>query len=417
MVGGRTSEVCRVLVVQNGARHNYAVPEALARSGMLAGFYADACGNQGLGKWLSRLSGLPGIGGKLRLLANRMLPEPVLPLTRSFPLATGLDHLLNPAPTFTPQSRILGLMMCLAGDCGANMVYSSFGWSTHFLARSKKRGLTVVTEFYVRPSLWRVHQQEYLQFPEWEERLPYADFANSTEEGLAPRDYSDHLIVPAQGVKDDIVNEGLFDARRIHIVPYGVGQGFFEITNRPVPGKVLFVGSCVLTKGIHCYAMASQLVMGQSEEVVPQFIAAGEVSDRVSRHPACNRVTFLGRIPRGEVDKLYADADVLVFPTLSDAFGMVMLEAMAAGVPVICSPYCADVVEDGVSGLVVEPRDYEALASAIAKIINDRSLRMRMSDAARRRAHQFTTGESARLLTSTLRNIHEASLTALSANV
>jgi glycosyltransferase involved in cell wall biosynthesis len=381
---------------------------------MLAGFYTDACGNEGLGRCLSWLSSL---GSKARLLKNRSVPQSVLPFTHSFPLATATDHLLNSGTTFTPQSRTLGLAMTLAGDCGANMIYSSLGWSTHFLARAKSRGLTVVTEFYVRPSLWRVHQEEYLQFPEWEEVMPYANVEESTEEGLALRDYSDHLLVPAQGVKNDIVNEGLFDASRIHIVPYGIGQEFFDIENRPVPGRVLFVGSCTLVKGIHCLALASEIVAKLPGSVSPEFIAAGEVTERVRQHPACSQVKFLGRVPRMEVNRLYADADVLVFPTLSDAFGMVMLEAMAAGIPVICSPYCGEVVEHGVSGLVVYPSDSERLADAIHTIINDRPLRTQMSEAAKVRAHQFTTEANARLLTSTLRDIHKSGQPAASAKV
>lgn len=401
----RVTGAAQVLVVQNGARHNYAVPAALADAGMLAGFYTDACGNQGLGKWLSHLSWVPGVGGKLKLLANRMVPESVRPFTRSFPFATATDHLFNPGTTFTPQSRTLGLAMRLAGDCGANMIYSSLGWSTHFLARARSRGLTVVTEFYARPSLWRVHQEEYLRFPEWEDVMPHAHVQESTEEGLAPRDYSDHLIVPDQGVKDDIVNEGLFDASRIHIVPYGIGQEFFDIENQPLPGRVLFVGSCTLVKGIHCLALASESLVRTPGRITPQFIAAGEVTERVRRHPACSQVKFLGRVPRMEVNRLYADADVLVFPTLSDAFGMVMLEAMAAGVPVICSPYCARVVEDGVSGLVVDPHNQKALAEAISRVICDRDLRRRLSDGARKRARQYLGTQHAERLVGLLRTL------------
>jgi glycosyltransferase involved in cell wall biosynthesis len=400
------AEDCRVLVVQNGARHNYAVPEALAAAGILAGFYTDACGNQGVGKWLSRLTGLPFVGHKLRLLKNRIVPDSVLPYVCSFPFSSRADDLLNPETNYAPQSHILGLMMELAGLRGANMMYSMLGWSPHFLAKSHDRGLTVVTEFYVRPSLWRVHQQEHLKFPDWEAEMPYANSSPSTDAKHGTCEFSDYLITPTQAVKDDIVQEGLFEGDRIHVVPYGIGDAFFQIENRPVPGKVLFVGGCMIVKGIHYFAKASQEMIKAPGQFTPQFIAAGEVTDLVRQQPDCAHLKFLGRVPRREINNLYTDADVLVFPTLSDSFGMVILEAMAAGIPVISSPYCADVVEDGVSGFVVEPRDIQALAKAISKIIHDRPLRERMSRAAKERASQFTWEKHGQTLVRTLRCIH-----------
>jgi glycosyltransferase involved in cell wall biosynthesis len=296
--------------------------------------------------------------------------------------------------------------MELAGDCGANMIYSMLGWSPHFLAKAQARGLTIVTEFYVRPSFWRVHQQEHLKFPEWEAKMPYAESNPSLDAKRGTCNFSDYLITPTQAVKDDIVSEGLFERDRIHVVPYGIGQAFFEIENRPAPGKVLFAGSCIIVKGIHYFAKASQQVMKDAGHLVPQFIAAGEVTDLVRQQSVCSHVTFLGRVPRREINHLYTDVDLLVFPSLSDSFGMVILEAMAAGIPVICSPYCADVVEDGVSGFVVEPRDTEALANAISKIIHDRPLRDRMSRAAKERARQFTREQHGQKLVKTLQGIH-----------
>ncbi|MEQ1747876.1 MAG: glycosyltransferase family 4 protein [Prosthecobacter sp.] len=339
-------------------------------------------------------------------MKNRIIPESVLPFARSFPISTGADHLLNPEISYAPQSRIVGFMMELAGVRGANMIYSLLGWSQHFLAKSHARGLTVVTEFYVRPSLWRIHQQEYLKFPEWEAEMPYAQSNPSMDTKRWLCDFSDYLITPTQAVKDDLVEEGLFDGERIHVVPYGIGEAFFQTKNQPVPGKVLFVGSCIIIKGIHYLAKASQEVMKEAGQLTPQFIAAGEATDLVRQHPDCTHLRFLGRVPRREINRLYTDADVLVFPTLSDAFGMVILEAMAAGIPVICSPYCADVVEDGISGFVVEPRDTQALAQAISKIIHDRPLRDRMSNAAKERARLFTREEHGQKLARTLRELH-----------
>ena len=299
-----------------------------------------------------------------------------------------------------------------AGLRGAKLIYSSMGWSPTFLEHARAEGITVVTEFYVRPSLWRVHQQEHLKFSHWEASMPYPHWNESNVARRGPVDFSDHLLAPTQAVKEDIIKEGLFSGDKIHVVPYGIQQGAFAVENQPVPGNVLFVGSCLIVKGIHYLAMATHHVARSPGGVQPKFTAAGEVTEIVRRQPETSLINFLGRVPRRQIASLYAQADVLVFPTLSDSFGMVILEAMAAGIPVICSPYCADVVQDGISGFVVEPSDTKALAEKISLVINDRALRDRLSQAAKLRAREFSQENHGQQLIACLKRIAESTSSA-----
>jgi len=402
---GRVNEDCRVLVVQNGARHDYAVPLALEKAGMLAGFYTDICGNEGFGKWLAGGADLPGVGHRLLRLRNRVVPEAVLPKTRSFPVAAAVDHAIGKVSGYRSKSPNLGRAMAAAGMCGANLIYSSLGWSSTFLTQARAKGVKVVSEFYVRPSHWRVHQEEYLRFPEWELEMPHPHFGDSKEARRGACGVSDFIIAPAPAVKEDLIRECDFPGEKIHVVPYGIKPSFFEVENRAVPGRVLFVGSCTLVKGIHCLARASQKVPQEAGGHAVSFQAAGGVTELIRQRPECARIEFLGRVPRHEITRLYAVADVLVFPTLSDSFGMVMLEAMAAGLPVISSPFCADVVQHGVSGFVVDPHDEAGLGAAITTVVSDRKLRERMAAAARVRAQEYLWDRHAAALTETLRNL------------
>jgi glycosyltransferase involved in cell wall biosynthesis len=396
----------QVLVLQNGARHNYAVPRALAAEGMLAGFYTDACGNVGLGKVAALLKNLPKVGGFFRRLANRSVPAEVAHLTRTFPLAS-LSEWVDPGQLQQRPDRWYANAMVQSGLRGANLVYSSLGWPPTFLDHARSMGVPVVSEFYVRPSLWRIHQQEHTQYPEWEDAFPYPDITDTRSTCSKILDRSDHLVVPTVSVKLDFVAEALFPEDRIHVIPYGISKAFFALQNNPVPGRVLFVGVAGLMKGIHYLAQASQLLKADSLNPAPTFCVAGDVSDRVRQHSLCSGLEFLGRVPRQEVSKLYQEADVVVFPTLSDSFGSVVLEAMAAGVPVISSPYCVDAVEDGISGFVVDPRQPEELAEAIRRITEDRKLRARFAAAARDRAAQFTWSRHQTQLTTVLREVGE----------
>jgi glycosyltransferase involved in cell wall biosynthesis len=70
---------------------------------------------------------------------------------------------------------------------------------------------------------------------------------------------------------------------------------------------------------------------------------------------------------------------VFVFPTLSDGFGIVLLEALFAGLPIVCTPCCGGVVKDGINGRVVPSHDSNALADALRQITEDRPLREKMS--------------------------------------
>jgi glycosyltransferase involved in cell wall biosynthesis len=110
----------------------------------------------------------------------------------------------------------------------------------------------------------------------------------------------------------------------------------------------------------------------------------------VPRDPAFKGLNYVGQVPRSEVKREFASADVLVFPTLTDGFGMVLLEALFAGLPIICTPNCGDVVRDGFNGRVVPSHNTAALAAAIREIVGNRELREQMSRNALARKAEFT---------------------------
>ena len=107
------------------------------------------------------------------------------------------------------------------------------------------------------------------------------------------------------------------------------------------------------------------------------------------------RVQFAGDVPAAELPFYYAACDVFVLPSSerSEAFGLVQLEAMAAGKPVVCTELgtgTSFVNVDGETGFVVPARDPRALASAITNLIDDDRLRVQMGAAGRARVqNQF----------------------------
>jgi glycosyltransferase involved in cell wall biosynthesis len=101
-----------------------------------------------------------------------------------------------------------------------------------------------------------------------------------------------------------------------------------------------------------------------------------------------DHVRFLGFIPEDQVGGFLSLADVFLFPSLFETFGIVLAQAMAAGLPIVASNTSSipEVVQDGQTGLLSPPTDPKALARNIRRLLEDGALRERMGKAARRRA-------------------------------
>ena len=123
---------------------------------------------------------------------------------------------------------------------------------------------------------------------------------------------------------------------------------------------------------------------------------SGPQEREVRRYIATRRlqgVELLGRVSDDDKARYFATADVYVSPaTGQESFGIVLLEAMAAGAPIVCSDIHGykGVVRRGEQALLVPPRDVKALTEALAKILDDAELRRRMSGSGRQRAVQFS---------------------------
>jgi glycosyltransferase involved in cell wall biosynthesis len=118
-------------------------------------------------------------------------------------------------------------------------------------------------------------------------------------------------------------------------------------------------------------------------------------------------VTVLG--PRNDIPELMGTSDLVIHTSLSEGFGNVLIEAMAAGVPVIASdiPACREVLDDGRAGILVPPGDPGGLAAAIERILGSDAERARMAEAGRERVRaEFDSSHMAagysRLLASSL---------------
>ena len=167
---------------------------------------------------------------------------------------------------------------------------------------------------------------------------------------------------------------GATDAQ-IAIVPNGVDPrdiGLDGDDTRTFDGEPLslaFAGRLSVEKGVDDLMEAMALL----PNVRLTIAGSGPLAAALRARSAPN-VSFAGAVPRRELGAFYRSADLLVAPSISEALPMVILEALAAGTPVVACP-AGDVpliVRDGENGLLVPPRDPRALADAIASLANDR---------------------------------------------
>jgi glycosyltransferase involved in cell wall biosynthesis len=104
-------------------------------------------------------------------------------------------------------------------------------------------------------------------------------------------------------------------------------------------------------------------------------------------------VHFLGEISRTRLAEEYVNADCFCLPSVQEGFGIVFLEAMAAGLPIVACRTAAvpEVVADGVTGLLVPPESPERLTDALEEILTDSARRKEYGEAARQRALEFNS--------------------------
>jgi glycosyltransferase involved in cell wall biosynthesis len=259
-----------------------------------------------------------------------------------------------------------------------------------FLAEAKRRGLRVVSEVFILLSTERILAEERKRFADWEPDVPdYEALRRELKSENALLTCSNFFVCPSEAVRDDLVANWGVERSRSVVVPYGVNPEWLQMTPRPVRGRVLFAGTAELRKGIHYFAKAAEDL--KSRGYVYDFRVAGSVTPRIAQRSETRHLSFLGRIPRHKIGEEFLAADVFVLPSLAEGSAEVTYEALAAGLPVVTTAAAGSVVRDGVEGFIVRERDPTALAEAIARIVEDRGLRERMSKAARSRARDYTS--------------------------
>jgi glycosyltransferase involved in cell wall biosynthesis len=206
---------------------------------------------------------------------------------------------------------------------------------------------------------------------------------------------SDAVLVNSTAVSTEIILRNL-PTGELFVVPNGVDLArFVPPDHGTVRHQVLYVGRLVPQKGVDVLLRAFGAVLHRQPDTALVIVGDGEQRlylERLARFLGLRQhVEFLGWRSTDEVANLYQSSAVTCVPSIYEPFGLVALEAMASGCPVVVTRVggLAEIVADDTAGLMVEPGDHLDLASAIAALVSDSARARAMGLAARRRATQF----------------------------
>ena len=379
---------------QLGAREHYAVAAALHHQYQLAALITDA--------WVpssSRLHGWPFFG--LSRLRDRthlgLISAPVYAWTgaalrfevsQTIRGVNGWQRILHRNQWFQQQTikTLMSLQPALAQLPSTPVLFAYSYAALEIFRYAKQQGWTTVLG-QIDPG-WleeaKVHQEfidhgaTYADLGVDVQRAPSAYWDNWREECRL----ADYIVVNSNWSAQALQQVGV--AAKVQVMPLAYapagGAAAFQRTypsqfsgDRPL--RVLFLGQFIVRKGISALLQAAAQLVNQPIE----FWIVGSPPLQSAKFAALPNLRWFGSVPRHAVDPLYQTADVFLFPTLSDGFGLTQLEAQAWQLPIIASRFCGEVVKDQVNGVILSAVTAEAIAAVLQNWINHPELLLALS--------------------------------------
>jgi len=239
---------------------------------------------------------------------------------------------------------------------------------------------------------YRVYDEEADRNPRFASALPrFSDRERHGSHLDCEIELAELILVGSRFARDSFVAHGIA-AERLRVIPYGADTQRFcpppQPRRRPSPFRVLFVGRLGEGKGISYLLQAYRRFCKVDTELhlVGDIVPGAEVY-----LPFRDLYRHTAHVPQAQLPEVYRAADVFVFPTLLEGLGLVVLEAMACGLPVIVTPRGPDeVVRDGVDGYVVPAGDSNAIIEALERLYSDAELRLQLGRNARLQAERWS---------------------------
>jgi len=234
------------------------------------------------------------------------------------------------------------------------------GFSLHSLRRAKDMGALTILE---RGSSHMLYQTNILK--EEYEKLgitPKVAHPKIIEKELEEYDLADYISIPSSFVKDTFIQHGISPEKLIQ-VPYGVDLGNFQpVAKKDQVFRIIHCGNLSLPKGVHYLLQAFYEINLKNSELWLIGGMSPAIKPFLEKYKLSN-IIIKGTFPQSELFKLYSQGSVFCLNSIEEGLAMVILQAMACGLPVICTTNTGgmEIVRDGKDGFIIPIRDVESL--------------------------------------------------------
>ncbi|HEX9007040.1 MAG TPA: glycosyltransferase family 1 protein, partial [Bacteroidota bacterium] len=241
----------------------------------------------------------------------------------------------------------------------------------------REHGVPVVATYHTHfPSYARYYKMRPLELLSW-------NYLRRLYGGCS------RIYVPSMPILRELASRRIKNLKHL---PHGVDTGVFNPGYRSnewkkrlrIEGKsaLLFAGRLVWEKDLETLIGTYQLLTKRRSDLV--FVLAGDGPIRGELQDRMPRAVFLGQIGGADLSTAYASSDLLVFPSTTETFGNVVLEAMASGIVPVCANQGgpAGIIQQGVTGLLARPRDAASLAEFAEYLVDHPGKRAEIADQA-----------------------------------
>jgi glycosyltransferase involved in cell wall biosynthesis len=231
--------------------------------------------------------------------------------------------------------------------------------------------------------------------------------------------FSKFVVAVANKIVAHIVKCACIDSRKIHVIPVGFDESEIEqyrldkTENKSENKIIIFVGRVVKQKDPITLLKAVKILLTKRTDFKLIVVGDGDelplcrqfcVENGLTKH-----VSFLGALPRSQLLQEFAKADILVLPSIDEGLPVVIMEALALGVPVVTTGVggIPEVIKDGFNGVIVPPRSSQALAEAINSLLDDRELRWKLINNGQKIVKKYSWKRISDLFWELIRDKHE----------
>lgn len=216
--------------------------------------------------------------------------------------------------------------------------------------------------------------------------------------------YSAASVFVTKFCYDAVIGNNSNLAKKCEIIPPGIDLTRFNVYNKaearkkvglPVENRILFsIQRLAKIKGVDIIIRAFSNIVHQYDDVL--LIVGGTGEEAQSLHELAlklgisNKVRFVGFIPDQILPYYYSSADIFLFHSNYETFGITLAEAMASGLPIIAvkSTAVPNVIDNGRTGILVEPKNDQSFAAAIIELLNSEKMRVKLGEEALRVAQR-----------------------------